>query len=112
MALENLGLLKFKTKPKPGTRLADADIDWKNTFAWGWGGYYARIFLNVEGREPYGIIKRSDYEEMRNKIIEKLKSIKDNKGKPMNTLVYKPEELYDAINGDVPDLMGYSGSSL
>jgi len=107
MALEKLGLLKFKTKPKPRTRLADADIDWKNTFAWGWGGYYARIFLNVEGREPDGIIKRSDYEEMRNKIIEKLKSIKDNKGKPMNTLVYKPEELFDVINGDAPDLMVY-----
>jgi len=107
MALENLGLLKFKTKPKPGTRLADADIDWKNTFAWGWGGYYAKIFLNVEGREPYGIINRSDYEEMRNKIIEKLKSIKDNKSKPMNTLVYKPEELFDVINGDAPDLMVY-----
>jgi predicted AlkP superfamily phosphohydrolase/phosphomutase len=107
MALENLGLLKFKTKPKPGTRLANAEIDWNNTFAWGWGGYYARIFLNVEGREPHGIIKQENYEKMRDQIIEELKSINDSKGNPMNTFVYKPEELYEVINGNPPDLMVY-----
>jgi len=107
MALEKLGLLKFKTKPKPGTRLANADIDWNNTYAWGWGGYYARIFLNVEGREPHGIIKAKDYEKTRDNIIKKLKSIKDNNGNPMNTIVYKPEELFEVINGNPPDLMVY-----
>ncbi|MFX1361799.1 MAG: alkaline phosphatase family protein, partial [Promethearchaeota archaeon] len=56
MAFEELGLLKFKEKPEPRTRLDDAIIDWNRTYAWGWGGYYARIFLNVEGREPQGII--------------------------------------------------------
>ncbi len=107
MALEDLGLLKFKVRPKPGTRLANAEIDWDNTYAWGWGGYYARIFLNVEGREPHGIIKRKDYEKMRDVIIKKLKSIKDNNGNPMNTIVYKPEELFESINGNPPDLMVY-----
>ncbi len=107
MALEELGLLKFKSKPKPRTRLADADIDWDNTYAWGWGGYYARIFLNVKGREPHGIIKKKDYEKMRENVIKKLKSIKDDNGKPMNTIVYKPEELFEVLNGDPPDLMVY-----
>ena len=107
MALEDLGLLKFKAKPKPGTRLADAEIDWNNTYAWGWGGYYARIFLNVEGREPHGIIKKKDYEKIREKIIKKLKSIKDNNGNPMNTIIYKPEELFEVLNGDPPDLIVY-----
>ena len=107
MALENLGLLKFKTRPKPGTRLADAVVDWNNTYAWGWGGYYARIFLNVKGREPHGIIKHKNYEKMREKIIKKLKSIKDNNGNPMNTIVYKPEELFEVRNGDPPDLIVY-----
>ncbi|MFX0000772.1 MAG: alkaline phosphatase family protein [Candidatus Hermodarchaeota archaeon] len=107
MALESLGLLKFKSRPKPRTRLADADIDWDNTYAWGWGGYYARIFLNIEGREPHGIIKQEDYEKMREKIIKKIKSIKDNNGNPMDTIVYRPEELFNIINGDAPDLMVY-----
>ncbi|MFW9970658.1 MAG: alkaline phosphatase family protein [Candidatus Odinarchaeota archaeon] len=107
MALEQFGLLKFKNKQKPRTRLADANIDWANTYAWGWGGYYARIFLNLEGREPHGIIKKSEYEKIREIVIEKLKSLKDNNGNPMNTIIYKPEELFKELNGDPPDLMVY-----
>ncbi|NVM34387.1 MAG: alkaline phosphatase family protein [Candidatus Lokiarchaeota archaeon] len=107
MALEQLGLLKFKTKPKPRTRIGDADIDWENTYAWGWGGYYARIFLNLKGREPNGIIEKEDYENWRDEIREKIKSIKDHNGNQMNTKVYKPEELFEIIRGDAPDLMVY-----
>ena len=107
MALEELGLLKFKTKPKPRTRLLNAEIDWDNTYAWGWGGYYARIFLNVEGREPHGIIKKEDYEKTRDEVIKKLKSIKDDNGNSMNTIVYKPEDLYEVMNGNPPDLIVY-----
>ncbi len=107
MAFEELGLLKFKSKPKPRTRLDDAEIDWSKTYAWGWGGYYARIFLNVEGREPQGIIKKENYENMREEIAEKIKSIKDDSGNIMNTKVYKPEEFYPIIRGDPPDLMVY-----
>ena len=107
MVLEELGLLKFNTKPKPRTRIGDADIDWNNTYAWGWGGYNARVFLNLEGREPNGIIKKADYEKIRDKIVNMLKKIKDANGNPMNTKVYKPEELFEIIRGDAPDLMVY-----
>jgi predicted AlkP superfamily phosphohydrolase/phosphomutase len=107
MALEELGFLKFKTKPQPRTRIRDADIDWKNSSAWGWGGYYARIFINLEGREPNGIIKKEDYECLREEIADKLKTIKDDRGNSMNTKVYKPEELFETICGDAPDLMVY-----
>ena len=107
MAFEEIGLLKFKTKSKPRTRLEDADIDWNQTYAWGWGGYYARVFLNVEGREPHGIIKKEDYDKMRNVVAQKIKSIRDDSGNPMDTKVYKPEDLYSIIRGDPPDLMVY-----
>ena len=107
MALEKLGLLKFKSKPKPGSRLEDAEIDWSKTYAWGWGGYYARIFLNVKGREPNGIIKKKDYEKWRDKVAKKIKSIKDDKGNKMETKVYRPEDFYGIIRGDPPDLMVY-----
>jgi len=107
MALENLGLLKFEESPKRGARLEDTKIDWDNTYAWGWGGYYARIFLNVKGREKNGIIDPEDYEEWRDKISNLLKDLPDVQGNPMNTKIYKPEELFDIIKGDVPDLMVY-----
>lgn len=107
MALEKLGLLKFKSQSSPGTRLEDAEIDWRKTYAWGWGGYYARIFLNVKGREPKGIIEPEEYEEWREKVINSLKSIPDNNGNQMETKIYKPEDLFENVRGAPPDLMVY-----
>ena len=107
MALEKLGLLKFKRKHEPGTKLQDADIDWENTYAWGWGGYYARIFLNVKGREENGIIESNNYEKWRKKVAKSLKDIPDDQGNPMETKVLKPEDIYTVIRGDKPDLMVY-----
>ncbi|MFW9867193.1 MAG: alkaline phosphatase family protein [Candidatus Thorarchaeota archaeon] len=107
MALENLGLLKFNTPPNPRTRIGEADVDWENTYAWGWGGYYARIFLNLEGREPKGIIKVKEYDKWRDKIADMIRNIKDANGNSMNTKVYKPEELFEIIRGDSPDLFVY-----
>jgi predicted AlkP superfamily phosphohydrolase/phosphomutase len=107
MALEQLGLFKLKNQAKFGAMLNEADIDWDNTYAWGWGGYEARIFLNMKGREKNGIIKRENYDEMRDIIAEKLKSIKDDEGNSMQTKVFKPEQLYSTIQGEHPDLLVY-----
>jgi len=107
MALEKLGFLKFRVKPKPGTRIQDAEIDWNKTSAWGWGGYEARIFLNMVDRESNGIIKKENYDNVRDSIAKKLKNLKDDKGNKINTKVHKPENLYQFINGDPPDLMIY-----
>jgi len=107
MALEKLGLLKFKKHPEPKTRMQDAEIDWNKTYAWGWGGYYARMFLNVRDREKYGIIEPSKYEEWRSKLIDLLKEIPDNAGNKMNTKIYRPEDLFTIIRGDAPDLLVY-----
>jgi len=107
MVLEKLGLLKFQKEPKPGTRLENTEIDWSRTYAWGWGGYYARIFLNVKGRESEGVIPEKDYDFWRDKISKLLKGIKDPNGREMNTIVYKPEDIYSELKGDFPDLMVY-----
>ena len=109
IALENLGLLKFEEKSEPKTKIEDAKIDWEKTYAWGWGGYYARIFLNVKGREEKGIIDPENYEKWRNKIKKLLLEIPDDRGNPMNTKIFTPEELYTKINGDAPDLIVYFG---
>ena len=50
------------TSRRPSTR---SMIDWSKTKAWGDGGYYGRLFLNVQGREPQGIIAPEDYERVR-----------------------------------------------
>ena len=48
--------------PTAPSRLEGLKIDWAKTTAWGSGGYYGRLFLNVEGREPQGVIPPDGYE--------------------------------------------------
>lgn len=101
------GFLVLKKYPDKVIDIDNADIDWERTTAWGWGGYYARVFLNVQGREPLGKIKLDEYESIRATISEKLRNINDPTGKPMDTKVFKPEELYKTCVGEKPDLMVY-----
>ncbi|WP_456371976.1 alkaline phosphatase family protein [Methanocaldococcus sp.] len=105
------GLLKIKNpeilKSGKQLRFEDLDIDWNKTIAWAWGGYYARIFLNVEGREPNGIIKMEDYHKVRDEIAELIKSIRGPNGEKWDTKVFYPEDIYPMTKGDKPDMMVY-----
>ena len=55
-------------EPSEPTRLTPDLIDWSRTVAWGEGGYYSRLFLNVEGREPEGVVSPDDYERVRSEL--------------------------------------------
>jgi predicted AlkP superfamily phosphohydrolase/phosphomutase len=101
------GDLVVSEPPARGQSIDNLKIDWKRTRAWGWGGYYARIFLNVEGREPQGIIKPEDYETVRDELASRLKAIRGPRGEEWQTVVIKPQEHYPVVNGDYPDLMVY-----
>ena len=54
--LRREGLLATLAEPDGVSSLRDVGVDWSKTTAWGEGGYYARVFLNVRGREPEGVI--------------------------------------------------------
>lgn len=101
------GDLVVTEPPEKGQNVEKLKIDWNRTRAWGWGGYYARIFLNVEGREPQGIIKPEDYEAVRDELAERIKAIRGPQGEEWKTVVIKPQEHYPELNGDYPDLMVY-----
>ena len=102
--------LRIAGKPAGVIPLHKATIDWQQTKAWGEGGYYSRIFLNVEGREPQGIIPRKDYDAVRDELKEKLEALGDEQGNSIGTRVIKPEEVYPEINGVPPDLIVYFGN--
>ena len=105
------GYLVFKEDPVPGkvTPFDHSQVDWPKTLAWGDGGYYGRVFLNVAGREPEGVLEGVRYEEVRSRLAEELVAIRDPDGKDLNTRVFKPEEIYRSVNGVAPDLMVYFG---
>ena len=107
--LMDKGYLHLKTKVKKPTKLTMDMVDWETTQVWGEGGYYSRIFLNVQGREPKGIISRVEYQAFRDRIKEELESLGDEKGNTIGTRVFKPEDIYKSVNSIAPDLIVYFG---
>ncbi|MGO9919770.1 MAG: alkaline phosphatase family protein [Isosphaeraceae bacterium] len=103
------GLLVLKSYPKEVTPFAKLEVDWEQTKVWSEGGYYARVFLNVKGREPQGAIEPSEYEPFRNRIKAKFEATVDTQGKPLGTLVFKPEEIYHEVRNVAPDLIVHFG---
>ncbi|MBD3189705.1 MAG: sulfatase-like hydrolase/transferase [Candidatus Heimdallarchaeota archaeon] len=100
------GYLTLKKPPqKEGSSLHTKNIDWEKTKARGVGGYYGRIYLNVKGREPNGIIDPTEYEEFIAELTKKLENLTDNHGNPMNNKIFTPSEIFEEVNGDYPDLM-------
>jgi predicted AlkP superfamily phosphohydrolase/phosphomutase len=104
------GYLTLKEYPSRPTSISDVEIDWSRTMAWGDGGYYGRLFMNVKGREPQGIINPGDYERIRFELIEKIEAIEDPEGKNIGSRAYRPEDLYREVNGVAPDLIVYFGN--
>ncbi len=107
--LDNGWLVLEEPKPSKPTPLAKLKVDWSRTKAWGEGGYYARIFMNVQGREPRGVVPAAEYEPTRRALAEALAAIPDDHGKSIGTKVYRPEDIYAATNGFPPDLITYFG---
>lgn len=109
--LRREGYLTLLDEP-PAGRLSPfekVEVDWTRTTAWGDGGYYARIFLNVAGREPQGIIPPSEYETFRDRLAAQLQAITDPQGRPLGTIVYKPDQIYREVRNFAPDLIVYYG---
>ena len=101
------GYLVLNKKPKDISSVDKCDVNWRKTKVWGWGGYYGRIFLNVKGREPHGVIKQIDYEIWRDKLKEEISKIKGPNNQKWDTKVYRASELYKKTKGTPADLMVY-----
>ncbi len=103
------GYLTLKSKPDGVVRLDKCEIDWSRTRAWGDGGYYGRLFINVQGREPRGIVPAAQYESFRAELTEKIEAMRDEEGKPLGNRVYRAEEIYSRCENIPPDLIVYFG---
>jgi predicted AlkP superfamily phosphohydrolase/phosphomutase len=103
------GYLVLKRYPDAPTPIGKAEIDWSRTRAWGDGGYYGRLFMNVKGREPQGIVDPAEYETVRAGLIADIEAIADPSGRVIGSRAYRPEEIYRAQRGVPPDLLVYFG---
>ena len=95
------GWLALREEPSGPTPLRDV-VDWSRTRAWAEGGYYARVFLNVQGREPQGVVPPE-------RVAETLDELERVLGRVEGVAVdcRRPERVYRAVHGQPPELMVY-----
>jgi predicted AlkP superfamily phosphohydrolase/phosphomutase len=103
------GYLRLKGAVEQPTRLTVDMIDWEKTRVWAEGGYYSRMFLNVQGREPQGIVPQADYEAFREGLKKELESLEDEEGRTLGTRVFRAEDVYRSVKNIPPDLIVYFG---
>ncbi len=80
-------------------------VDWTRTKAWAEGGYYARVFFNVAGREPQGTVPAARLLEEREALARMLTDALAEHG--VRARCERPETRYAAVRGHPPDLMVY-----
>jgi predicted AlkP superfamily phosphohydrolase/phosphomutase len=95
--LRREGWLALKEEPAAPAVLTPSMVDWSRTRAWAEAGYYARVFLNVRGREPHGIVE--DVEKETKALAEAIE-----RGIP-GAKAHRPSELYREVCGQAPELL-------
>jgi predicted AlkP superfamily phosphohydrolase/phosphomutase len=103
------GLLVVDEMPKEIMPFAKVKVNWARTKVWSEGGYYARVFLNVHGREPRGVIPATQYESFRDDMKRRLEGLSDPRSRPLHSLVFKPEQIYRYVRNVPPDLIVHFG---
>ena len=65
-----------------------------------------RFYLNLEGREPNGVVPEDEYEATREELIEDLESLTGPDGRQVCRRIVKGEDAFDGAHDDIaPDLV-------
>jgi predicted AlkP superfamily phosphohydrolase/phosphomutase len=83
-----------------------AAVDWSKTRAFASPIPQQGIFVNVQGREPNGIVPAGEVEEIKSDLTGRFESLRGPDGDPVTDVVYRSEEVFqgEALAG-APDLM-------
>lgn len=103
--LQQAGYLTLRHTPEKPTPLTPELVDWSRTQAWAEGGYYARVFLNVRGREPQGVVAPAQASELCARLRDELRAVSGPAGEAWYNRVERPQDLYRQVRGVAPDLL-------
>lgn len=106
--LHRAGWLTLRREPRGEEPFDLANVDWSRTRAWSEGGYYARVFLNVRGREPEGTLAPEEIDPATRALTSLLARIEED-GHVLTQRIVRPDEAYRATNGVAPDLLCFFG---
>jgi predicted AlkP superfamily phosphohydrolase/phosphomutase len=109
--VERAGLQNLATRVSKNTRnqvvgkfLSFDSVDWSQTIAYSMG-HVGQIYLNVEGREPQGIVTQADYLRRRQEVVDALGDLQDDDGRPLVSQIITREETYHGPYAELgPDL--------
>lgn len=96
----------FKWLPNALIQAASKRVDWHRSQAY--CGRHTRlgIRINLEGREPHGIVPPSEYERVRSELIDLLEAVETPDGKRAFDFVLPREAIYDGPFLDhAPDVL-------
>ncbi len=103
------GDLVLKEKAQRATPLRPELIDWPRTRVWADGGYAGRLFLNMRGREPQGVVDPRDAETLLVGLQRDLEALHGDDGQAMRNEAFLPRQRFARVEGMAPDLMLYGG---
>jgi len=98
------GYLVLREQPARPRPLTPELVDWARTRAWAEAGYYARVFVNVAGREPEGAVLPGAVAPLLDELRGGLAQVGGADGTPWRNTVARPAELYREVRGLAPDL--------
>ena len=101
------GYLSLNEYPTKTTPIAKCSVNWSKTKAWAEGGYFGRLYFNIEGREPSGHMPAAEYKTFQTKIRTEIESILGVSQATLKTKTFTAEELYGFKTAEAPDLFVY-----
>jgi predicted AlkP superfamily phosphohydrolase/phosphomutase len=100
--LERLGLAETVKKFAPGgvARTANEQVDFEASRAYVRARTELGVRINLEGRDPEGVVSQDEYEELREELIRELEAVETPDGEPIFETV-APRKRY--FHGDYAD---------
>jgi len=99
-------LLVFDGAPPEGVvPFEELNVDWGKTRVWSEGGRFARVYINVMGRQPEGAVPASEYAAFRDELKAKFEALADRQDQPLVVAAFRPDQIYSKVNGAAPDLV-------
>ncbi len=105
--------LAFRKKALASFQSLATDIAWRRTKAYA-TGYHGGIYINLEGREPFGIVRPDQYEGLCQEIATKLRELADASGQPLISRIAFGRSVYSGpFACELPDIVfGYQDGSI
>ena len=107
-ALEVVGLDEFAIEHAPPgvVSVSDRQVDFPNSKAYMRSRVETGVRINLEGRDPEGVVPQSEYEKVREELIDLLSGVETPDGEPLFEDVIRVEEHFEGpYVGDAVDVL-------